>query len=121
MTREATPLMMDAVTWRHKLQSELERYLDLLLEHIAPEKVILFGSLAQDQVRAWSDIDLIVVIDTQARFLDRTKEMLRLLQPRVGLDVLVYTPDEFEQLCRERPFFQQEIVEKGRVLYERGR
>jgi hypothetical protein len=50
--------------------------------------------------------------------LDRTKEMLRLLQPRVGLDVLVYTPDEFEQLCRERTFFQQEIVKKARVLYE---
>ena len=47
--------------------------------------------------------------------------MLRLLRPRVGLDVLVYTPEEFEQLCRERAFFQHEIVQKGQVLYERGK
>ena len=119
MTVDAVPLTMDATTWRHKLQAELDRYLALLLEHIAPEKVILFGSLAQDEVQPWSDIDLVVVGHTERRFLDRTKEMLRLLRPRVGLDVLVYTPDEFEQLCRERPFFQQEIVEKGQVLYER--
>ena len=92
-----------------------------MLTHVAPEKIILFGSLAQDEVQAWYDIDLVVVVDMRERFLDRTKDMLRLLRPRVGLDVLVYTPQEFEQLCRDRPFFQQEIVQKGQVLYERGR
>lgn len=110
---------MDIITWHLRLQTELARYLDLLEKHVAPEKVILFGSLAGDRVKEWSDIDLVIVTNTQARFLDRSKEMLRLLQPRVGLDVLVYTPDEFEQLCRERPFFQQEILAKGKVLYER--
>ena len=120
MSQNAIPLTMDAKSWRRRLQAELDRYLALLLEHVAPEKVILFGSLAQDKVQAWSDIDLVIVSCTEDRFLDRTKEMLRLLRPRVGLDVLVYTPEEFEQLCRERPFFQQEIVQKGQVLYERG-
>jgi hypothetical protein len=40
--------------------------------------------------------------------------MLRLLRPRVGLDLLVYTPDEFEQLCRERPFFHKRSFRKAR-------
>lgn len=120
MAQDAVPLKMDAERWRDRLQAELDRYLALLLEHASPDKVILFGSLAQDQVEAWSDIDLVVVQPTEDRFLDRTKEMLRLLQPRVGLDVLVYTPEEFEQLCRDRAFFREEIVQKGRVLYERS-
>jgi predicted nucleotidyltransferase len=120
MSHAATPLVMDAATWRHRLQAELKRYLDLLRANVSPHKVILFGSLAQDEIKAWSDIDLVIVTDTPARFLDRSKEMLQLLQPRVGLDVLVYTPDEFEQLCRERPFFQEEILRKGKVLYERS-
>jgi hypothetical protein len=51
--------------------------------------------------------------------MDRTKAMLQLLQPSVGLDILVYTPKEFAQLAKERPFFQQEIVGKGKVIYER--
>jgi predicted nucleotidyltransferase len=120
MSRNPQPLTVDAASWRDTLQDELDRYLDLLIERVAPEKVILFGSLAHEEVRAWSDIDLVVVTDTTARFLDRSKEMLQLLQPRVGLDVLVYTPEEFQRLCRERPFFREEILEKGKVLYERG-
>jgi predicted nucleotidyltransferase len=120
MTDNPQPLTVDATLWRDKLQDELDRYLNLLIEHVSPERVILFGSLAQGQVRAWSDIDLIVVTETAARFLDRSKEMLQLLQPHVGLDVLVYTPQEFEKLCRERRFFRQEIVGKGKVLYERS-
>jgi predicted nucleotidyltransferase len=120
MSRNPQPLTVDAASWRDTLQDELDRYLDLLIERVAPEKVILFGSLAREEVRAWSDIDLVVVTDTTARFLDRSKEMLQLLQPRVGLDVLVYTPEEFQRLCRERPFFREEILEKGKVLYERS-
>ncbi|RME47878.1 MAG: nucleotidyltransferase domain-containing protein, partial [Caldilineae bacterium] len=53
-------------------------------------------------------------------FLERTKEVMQLLQPRVGVDILVYTPAEFERLARERAFVRDEIVGKGKVLYERG-
>lgn len=42
-----------------------------------------------------------------------------LLRPQVGVDILVYTPTEFSQLRQERTFIQDEIVNKGRVLYER--
>ena len=119
MTHTTMSLNVSTAEWQEKLQAELDRYLKLLLAHVLPERVILFGSLAQEQVHLWSDIDLIVVTDTDARFLDRTKEMLQLLEPRVGLDILVYTPSEFEQLLKNRPFFQQEIAAKGKVLYER--
>ena len=117
MGYQTTPMLTDALAWRQKLQSELDRYLDLLVTHVSPQKVILFGSMARGQVQVWSDIDLVIVTPSRQRFLDRSKEMLRLLQPRVGLDVLVYTPEEFDQLCNERPFFQ-EIAQKGKVLYE---
>ncbi|HEX6383436.1 MAG TPA: nucleotidyltransferase domain-containing protein [Anaerolineae bacterium] len=119
MAQGAFSVEMSATDWRKRLQAELDRYMDLLLAHVSPDKVILFGSLASDEVHLWSDIDLIVVTNTSARFLDRTKEMLQLLQPRVGLDILVYTPSEFERLLKERPFFQQEIADKGKVVYER--
>jgi hypothetical protein len=46
--------------------------------------------------------------------------VLELLKPQVDVDVLVYTPREFEQLSQERAFVRQEIVTKGRVVYERG-
>jgi len=103
------------------LERELTRWLGLLRRRYDPDRIILFGSLAQGQVWDWSDVDLVIVKQTALPFLDRIDEVLRLLEPRVGLDVLVYTPEEFDQLSRERPFFREEILAKGKTLYERNR
>jgi predicted nucleotidyltransferase len=106
---------------QESLARELDRWLPLLIAHEEPEKVILFGSFCSGDVDEWSDLDLVIVKETQASFLDRIRQVLELLKPQVGLDPLVYTPDEFEQLSRERAFVRQEILGKGRVIYERGR
>jgi predicted nucleotidyltransferase len=103
------------------LEQELARYVRLLTEHGNPEKVILFGTLATGRIHEWSDIDLVVVEQTELSFFQRLRQIRKLLQPRVGIDVMVYTPEEFNQLSAERPFFRDEIVAKGKVVYERGR
>ena len=103
------------------LEQELARYVRLLTEHGNPEKVILFGTLATGQIHEWSDIDLVVVEKTELSFFQRLRQIRKLLQPRVGMDIMVYTPEEFNQLSAERPFFSDEIVAKGKVVYERGR
>jgi len=97
------------------LQKELNRCISMLKEKYRPVKIILFGSLANDRVDKWSDIDLILVKDTEKPFLDRSKEVILLLKPKVGMDILVYTPDEFRQLSESR-FFKEEIIKKG-VIY----
>lgn len=109
-----------AIDRMHLLQQEMDRYLYLLIEHDDPEQVIVFGSLATGEVHRWSDIDLIVVKQTDLPFWQRLRETRRLLQPKVGTDLLIYTPSEFEQLRRERPFFRDEILAKGNVIYERN-
>lgn len=98
-----------------QLQSELDRCIALLKERYKPQKIFLFGSLAQGKVGQWSDIDLVIVKDTDKPFLDRIKEVLLLLHPLVGMDILIYTPQEFEQVSR-RGFFKQEILSKG-IMY----
>lgn len=101
------------------LARELERYLHLLTTHSDPERIIVFGSMASGEVTAWSDIDLVIIQQTSLPFLKRLRQVRKLLKPRVGTDILVYTPSEFEQLRQVRPFFQDEILAKGVVLYER--
>lgn len=105
---------------RALLERELTRWLPLLVAHEQPDKIILFGSYCTGQMSEWSDLDMVIVKSTQAPFLDRTRQVLALLKPRAGVDVLVYTPQEFEQLSRERTFLRQEILAKGKVIYERG-
>ena len=113
---------MDATVERRRdlLETELQRYLKILQERYDPDKVLLFGSLAAGNIREWSDLDLVIVKQTNLRFLDRIKEVIQSLDPQVGVDILVYTPEEFDTLLRDREFVQREIGEKGYVLYERG-
>ena len=104
---------------KEALQEELSRCISLLKESRPPEKVILFGTLAQGRIHEWSDIDLVVVRETRLPFWERIRQVRKLLQPRIGMDIMVYTPEEFAQLCSERRFFREEIIEKGQVVYER--
>jgi predicted nucleotidyltransferase len=103
------------------LDEEMNRCLSMLTEQGSPEKIILFGTLANGAVHEWSDIDLVIVERTQLPFFQRIKKLRKLLKPRVGMDIMVYTPEEFDRLCAERPFFKEEIISKGEVVYERGR
>ncbi len=103
-----------------KLNQALERILLTLAAEYRPEKVILFGSMAQASVGEWSDLDLVIIKDTPKPFLQRLKEVALLCRAPVGVDFLVYTPNEFAQMVSERnPFILEEVLRKGKVLYER--
>lgn len=102
------------------LEKELERFVKILVEEEKPELILIFGSMVTGEIHEWSDIDLVVVQETELPFMKRLHHLRGLLQPRVGTDILSYTPSEFGQMARERLFFKHEIVGKGVVLYERG-
>ena len=105
---------------REKLNRALDQILQKLIASYQPEKVILFGSLVSDDVEAWSDLDLVIIKETSRPFLQRLKEVALLCQPSIGVDFLVYTPDEFARmLAQENPFILEEVVKKGKVLYDR--
>ena len=60
---------------RHRsLERELARWLPLLIAHERPKQIILFGSYCTGEVKEWSDLDLVIVKETQAPFLDRTRK-----------------------------------------------
>ena len=110
---------MDAERYK-KLAAALEHIMHVLTTQYQPEKVILFGSMAGGTVGEWSDIDLVIIKETPLPFLQRLKEVALLCLAPVGVDYLVYTPEEFEQMMAENnPFIVKEIIGKGKILYER--
>lgn len=82
-----------------------------------PRKIILFGSMATDSSDEHSDVDLIIVYDTSKRFLDRLAELYMSWPFPRSVDILAYTPEEFEEMLQES-YFLQDIVTEGKVLYE---
>lgn len=101
---------------RERLERELGRIVARLAEAGA-RKIVLFGSVARSEVASTSDLDLIVVQETDRPFTARIEEALRLTSPRVATDILVYTPDEFSELQRSNAFVQRALRE-GTILYE---
>lgn len=102
------------------LLQALSEMLPLLTEGYHPEKVILFGSLAKNQVHEGSDLDLCIIKKTTQRPIDRQRELVRLIRPTVATDFFVFTPEELKRgLEEKRSFFQQEIMREGKVLYEK--
>ena len=110
---------LPAANRRKLLKRELDRWLPLIIEHLKPERIILFGSLTDKPLHEWSDIDLVIVQQTKLPFFERTKQALQLIRPKVGVDLLIYTPEEFSSLLKERCFFRDEIMVRGKVLHAR--
>jgi predicted nucleotidyltransferase len=101
-------------------RSEIQKIVDRLVSHYSPQRVILFGSYAYGTPDADSDLDLLIVKETDKRPLDRWMEVKRLLRDRrrtVAVSPLVYTPQELERRLAMNDFFIQEILEKGQVLH----
>lgn len=118
--RDSEVLEIPDLTRRREIQRNLDQVLGGLKKYYDPEKVILFGSAATGRVGPHSDIDLIVIKETALNYFDRVEQLVDLLDYDLDVDFLVYTPEEFQKAVKERPFFRDEIMKKGKVLYEKA-
>ena len=84
------------------------------------ERIFLYGSLARGEADELSDIDLVVIKETAQPFWDRLREVARLLPPDLGgVDILVYSPEEFSTMLADGNAFAEMVIEEGRLIYDR--
>ena len=93
-----------------------------------PYRIVLFGSQASGTENADSDIDLLVIFDSEAisqTYRERmrrrlmVRDRLREINRRVPIDLLIYTKAEYELLRRHDTCFFFEIESSGKTLYEK--
>jgi predicted nucleotidyltransferase len=89
-----------------------------IYDEFNPDKIILFGSYAYGNPQDDSDIDLLVIMPYKGNVFRKTWEILNKIQPKFAVDILIRTPREIEQHLAWNDFFLQEIMQKGKVLYE---
>ncbi len=106
---------------RDRVRDEIEREPAALVPQIVatlhPRQIILFGSAARGRAGEMSDVDLCVIADTDLKFHDRMGVVLDLYQGERELQVLVYTPEEWQRMLAEGRDFIRTIATEGRVLY----
>ena len=105
-----------------QLEKELEHILSII-KRIDPVKIFLFGSHASGNPNKESDIDLLIVAPSEDRPLERRiklRQMLKDINRRIGIDLLVYTPEEFEMLENQPSSFVYSALKNGKKVYESG-
>jgi predicted nucleotidyltransferase len=100
----------------------VERFLEDLFPLLRAQRAkaaYLFGSWARGSAGEGSDIDVIVVAPSARPEVERFKDYLPAIAAcPVGVDMLVYTPEEFERLrAEERPFLTH-ALEGAKRVYE---
>lgn len=98
----------------------LEEIVRRIVESVQPEKIVLFGSHVYGHPHGESDLDILVVLESD---LPRYKRAVPIYQALAGLlipkDILVYTPEEIEEWSGVPQAFITEVMRKGRIIYEK--
>lgn len=89
-----------------------------IAEKFHPQRIILFGSYAYGKPRPESDVDLLVVMNTQLQEPEQAIQIYQQLDYLFGLDILVITPRRLTQRLEWGDSFLREIVERGKPVYE---
>ena len=81
-------------------------------------RAIVFGSYARGTQTRRSDLDLVIVMDTRKRFLDRYEAVKDIHDhlPDIHLEMLIYTEEELRAIAH-RPFVRQ-VLREGVVIHE---
>lgn len=110
---------MNAIIWHdaqaNRPSADFEHQLCALLADRV-EAAYLFGSYGTPEFGPESDIDLILVLETDVPFVERPRLFSDLYQLQPNLDLLVYLPSEFENLLRETTGFWATVKENLRPL-----
>ena len=116
MTTLETPL----VTERKRIpQAVIDNLIAEIAQTFKPQQIILFGSYASGNPRPESDLDLLVVTDKETKGERQSLAIRRHLGVMFGLDIIVYSPEKLEERIRKGDWFLREVIDTGKVVYER--
>ncbi len=82
------------------------------------KKIILFGSSSRGEADRYSDIDLVIIKDTNERFVKRLLSVETFSDLPIQVDIFVYTPQEFDTMLNMRNPFIESVVREGKIIYE---
>jgi len=86
-----------------------------------PDKIILFGSYANGTQKEDSDLDLIIIQETDLPPQQRGFDIrMSLIGTMIPFDILIFTKLEFEQETGKRFSFLSSAIKNSKILYERA-
>jgi predicted nucleotidyltransferase len=103
--------------YRRGLEKTLQDIVCALAQRPEVRQAILFGSYTKGRRDLFTDLDILIVMDSPLDFVTRTADMYRYLSLPLDVDLLAYTPQELDR-ARHRGFIRR-ALEEGSVIYEK--
>jgi len=98
--------------------NEIENVARRIGDKTNAKAVVLFGSHARDQAGAHSDVDLLVIAESDLPRHKRSRQLHLLFKPYpFAMDILVYTPKEVEAESQFESSFISRVLREGKRLY----
>lgn len=99
--------------------SLVERIVERIVDGFSPQMIIIFGSVAAHTAGSDSDVDILVVMETDDDTIMRGVPVRMAVHDiSVDKDIIVITPDEYIAGKDDEYSFINEIVKTGYVAYE---
>jgi len=100
-------------------RSKIQSFCNAVAKQFRPRKIILFGSYAYGKPTEDSDVDLLVVMNRTRQRCERMAVRIReAVNAGFPMDLLVRTPGFIAKRLDWKDCFTEEIMRKGKVLYE---
>jgi predicted nucleotidyltransferase len=102
------------------MDSPLEKAIKIIVQVANPDKIILFGSRAKGNYKDESDYDLFIL----KKEIANKRKLTQLIYKSIygvgaGVDLIVESPDRFNELKSNPYMIYKEIAKSGKVVYER--
>ncbi len=98
--------------------AQIEALSQQIAEQFNPKLIVLFGSYAYGEPTEDSDVDLLVVLPLEGYPARKASEIRCRVKPKFAIDLLVRTPEQLCQQLEQQDFFMQDVMSKGKVLYD---
>lgn len=98
--------------------NKIKKLLSGVFKKSKVKKAVLFGSYSQSSQTRRSDIDLLIITETDKRFFARYEQFDKIHEiiKDSNVDMLIYTSDELSRISH-RPFIKRILLE-GETIYE---
>ena len=97
---------------------EAERVIEMAKAKINPSLMIVFGSVANGTAGKDSALDLILVKESdEDSFIRSAKARVALKDSKIPIDIIVYTPEEFERELSNKYSLAYEAMATGKIVH----
>ncbi len=99
-----------------KIGRQITRLVHKIKSRLKPDRIFLFGSFARGDYSEASDVDLLIVGKFKEKFFDRIGKVISLNDTELPVEPLVYTPEEFSKMSREKNPFLSRVLKEAIIM-----